>query len=262
VAGARLLQARRDGGEMPLVVGDELRVALGGESFGQIECTAVFVVHSAAPFKRFDVSSRPVGRRQYAHSAPPKLRGFCLGSMIVNHADLRKRTPVCPGSALPGYILKREEAQAASLSCFRGRRSSTGRTEPEGRALDRDGPAAAARFPQQVGSSRQSLSREVIAAGRAGVPRSDLRADPRTRSGAFHAARSLWAGWVRSPGKYRFVAIPCHVSWAETRIGVGRFIKHLFELARCHQFGMLILIHMFDRYGGTGGDIRRGRAGR
>jgi hypothetical protein len=59
-----------------------------------------------------------------------------------------------------------------------------------------------------------------------------------------------------------FVAITRHVTWAELWDTARRFIKHLFEVARCPQFGMLILIHMFDRHGGTGGDIRRGRAGR
>nr|WP_026932133.1 hypothetical protein [Glycomyces tenuis] len=43
--GDRLLQVRRDGGEMPLVVGDQLRIGLAGEGIGKIECAGVQGLH-------------------------------------------------------------------------------------------------------------------------------------------------------------------------------------------------------------------------
>jgi hypothetical protein len=79
--GDRLLEALRDGREVPLVAGDQRRVGLGSEVAGKVECAGgqrrqlrsevCEVTSNSALTDRFGVPTRPGRGQQLMHFATP-----------------------------------------------------------------------------------------------------------------------------------------------------------------------------------------------
>ncbi len=86
--GDRLLEALRDGREVPLVAGDQRRVSLGGETIGQVESTGSQGVHVISSDAR---AGRPAG--------PPAVRrSRAIRPLTTAHAF--RRLPVEVGAGL------------------------------------------------------------------------------------------------------------------------------------------------------------------